>query len=102
MGEPRGCRAAEKGTRSTPMKTRKPPVSARVLNQWVDTYARAHDLPPVRVRNWVSFMVLGGALERAGFDGEESRFTVKGGVALELRLRALGRATRDLDLVFDG
>lgn len=84
------------------MKTRKPPNSARLLNRWVDAYAREHDLPPVRVRNWVSFMVLGGALERAGFDGAESRFTIKGGVALEMRFRHLARATRDLDLIFDG
>src|ERR1044071_295090 len=84
------------------MKTRKAPNSARVLNRWVDAYAREHDLPPVRVRNWVLFMVLGGALERAGFDGADRRFTIKGGVALEMRFRHLARATRDLDLIFDG
>jgi hypothetical protein len=47
-------------------------------------------------------MVVGGALERAGFDGFGTRFTVKGGVALELRLRHMARATRDLDLIFNG
>jgi hypothetical protein len=44
-------------------------------------------------------MVLGGALERAGFDGAGRKFTIKGGVALEMRLRHLARATKDLDLV---
>ena len=44
-------------------------------------------------------MVLGGALERAGFEGTGRRFTIKGGVALELRLRHLARATKDLDLI---
>jgi hypothetical protein len=46
-------------------------------------------------------MALGGALERAGFDGEGPKFSVKGGVALELRLRGRARATRDLDLVLN-
>lgn len=80
------------------MTTRKRPASARILGQWVDAYARQHGQPPARVRNWVSHMVLGGALERAGFEGEGRRFTIKGGVALELRLKHLARATKDLDL----
>lgn len=80
------------------MTTRKRPASARILGQWVDAYARQHGQPPARVRNWVSHMVLGGALERAGFEAEGRRFTIKGGVALELRLRHLARATKDLDL----
>jgi hypothetical protein len=79
--------------------TRKRPASARVLTQWVDGYAREHGQPPARVRNWVSHMVLGGALERAGFDEVGRKFTIKGGVALELRLRNRARATKDLDLV---
>jgi hypothetical protein len=78
---------------------RKRPASARVLTQWVDAYAREHGQPPARVRNWVSHMVLGGALERGGFDGAGRKFTIKGGVALEMRLRHLARATRDLDLI---
>jgi hypothetical protein len=44
-------------------------------------------------------MILGGALERNGFDGTGRKFTIKGGVALEMRLRHLARATKDLDLV---
>jgi hypothetical protein len=53
------------------------------------------------VRNWVSHIILGGALETAGFEGAGRRFTIKGGVALELRLRNLARATRDLDLILN-
>lgn len=78
---------------------RKRPRSVNVLAGWVDAYARQHGQPPARVRNWVSHMVLGGALERAGFDGAGRKFTIKGGVALEMRLRHLARATKDLDLV---
>ncbi len=84
------------------MTRRKPPRSARILNQWVDAYARQLEQPPSRVRNWVSHMILGGALERAGYDGAGRRFTIKGGVALEMRLRHLARATRDLDLILLG
>jgi hypothetical protein len=46
-------------------------------------------------------MILGGALERAGFTGAGPTFTIKGGVALELRLRTIARATKDLDLIFN-
>lgn len=52
-----------------------------------------------RVRAWISYMILGGLLERARTDEEGYRFTVKGGVALELRLKDRARATRDIDLV---
>ncbi|HEX2219221.1 MAG TPA: nucleotidyl transferase AbiEii/AbiGii toxin family protein [Gemmatimonadales bacterium] len=46
-------------------------------------------------------MVLGGALERAGYTADGPVFTIKGGVAMELRLRHLARATRDLDLILN-
>jgi hypothetical protein len=83
------------------MKARTPPRSARILNQWVDSHARQLGQPPARVRNWLSFIVLGGALETAGFEGAGRRFTIKGGVALEMRLRHLARATKDLDLILN-
>jgi Nucleotidyl transferase AbiEii toxin, Type IV TA system len=44
-------------------------------------------------------MVLAGLLERSEASGEGYRFTVKGGVALELRLKDRARATKDIDLV---
>lgn len=81
------------------MKTRKRPTSARILTQWVDAYARQHGQPASRVRNWISHMMVAGALERGGFDADGRKFTIKGGVALEMRLRDLARATKDLDLV---
>jgi|GEM_PF-123587 len=81
------------------MKARTTPRSVRILNQWVDSHARQLGQPPARVRSWLSYIVLGGALETAGFEGEGRKFTIKGGVALELRLRHLARATKDLDLI---
>lgn len=83
------------------MTRRNPPHSVQYLNKWVDSYAREIGQPPARVRNWVSYIILGGALETAGFEGSGRNFTIKGGVALELRLRHLARATRDLDLILN-
>lgn len=50
-----------------------------------------------RLRRWVSTMVLLGALERLGDD--EHRFLLKGGVAIELRLKLSARATKDVDII---
>jgi hypothetical protein len=46
-------------------------------------------------------MILGGQLERGSAAAEGPRFTIKGAVALEMRLHLKARATRDLDLVVD-
>lgn len=83
------------------MSERRPPRSNEMLSRWVDAYARqiGEELP--RVRRWIAYLALGGALERAGFYGDGPKFTIKGGVALELRLRARARATRDLDLILN-
>ena len=43
-------------------------------------------------------MIMAGVLERAAVGGDP-RFSVKGGVALELRLRDRARATKDIDVV---
>jgi hypothetical protein len=52
-----------------------------------------------RVRHWISFMMLSGALDQAAQQPGGPRFVVKGGVALELRLPGRARATDDLDVV---
>jgi hypothetical protein len=72
-----------------------------VLTQWVDAYARERGLPRKRVRDWISYMFLGGQLERGSSAAEGPRFTIKGAVALETRLPLKARATRDIDLVVD-
>ena len=78
---------------------RKQPHSARVLGQRVDAYARERGLAPKRVRDWVSYMVLAGRLERANSESGGAKFTIKGAVALEMRLPASGRATKDIDVI---
>lgn len=66
-------------------------------------YANAEGIAVGRVRHWISFMLLSGALDRAAsraaFTPGGPRFIVKGGVALELRLPGRARATDDLDIV---
>lgn len=75
------------------------PHSARVLEKWVDAYARERGLAPKRVRDWVSYMVLAGRLEQANLESEGATFTIKGAVALEMRLPASARATKDIDVI---
>ena len=82
--------------------TRKPPTgpppSAGVLAKYAQAYAREVGVSEGRVRAWISYMIMAGVLERAAVGGDP-RFSVKGGVALELRLRDRARATKDIDVV---
>ncbi|HET6344136.1 MAG TPA: nucleotidyl transferase AbiEii/AbiGii toxin family protein [Myxococcota bacterium] len=76
------------------------PPSEGKLTKYVLTYAKERGLDPGRVRRWISYMALGGVLQRRQGPGP-ARFVFKGGVALELRLRTRARATRDLDLILN-
>lgn len=79
----------------------KAPPSAGRLRKLAIKYANDHSVDVGRVQRWISFMVIGGALGRAKRQ-ERPVFTIKGGVALELRLPHAARATKDLDLVVNG
>lgn len=83
-------------------KLRRPatPRTRTALEQLVGRYSKHYQVPQSRIRNWISFMVLAGALERVQDEGGASPFVIKGGVALELRLRLRARATRDFDATF--
>lgn len=85
-----------------PPRLRRPatPRTRSALEQMVGRYSRHYGIPQARVRNWISFMILAGALERVQDETGASAFIVKGGVALELRLRLRARATRDFDATF--
>ncbi len=76
-----------------------PPASAGKLEKLVLAYANREGVAVGRVRHWISFMMLSGALDRAASRPNGPRFVVKGGVALELRLPGRARATDDLDVV---
>jgi hypothetical protein len=69
-----------------------------VLARYAQAYARELGVTEGRVRAWVAYMILAGKLERAA-DADAPNFLVKGGVALELRLRDRARATKDIDVV---
>ena len=76
-----------------------PPPSAGVLAKYARAYAQELEVSEGRVRAWISYMMLAGVLERSTDEAGGYRFTVKGGVALELRLRTRARATKDIDMV---
>jgi hypothetical protein len=69
------------------------------LAKYARAYAQELDVGEGRVRAWISYMILAGLLERSAGEAGGYRFTVKGGVALELRLRTRARATKDIDMV---
>lgn len=77
----------------------RPPPSAGVLARYARAYAKELGVSEARVRAWIAYMILAGILERASECADGYRFTVKGGVALELRLKDRARATKDIDLV---
>ena len=78
------------------------PTRVSRLEYLVSNYGRVTGIAPNRVRRWVTMMVMIGALDRVQADPNQPLFLVKGGVAMELRLRESARATRDLDMVFLG
>jgi hypothetical protein len=80
----------------------KAPQSIGQLTRLVLAYVRREGLAEKRTRDWISYMAIAGALERTGGGGVNAHFTLKGGVALELRLNGKARATRDLDLSYRG
>lgn len=70
-----------------------------MLARYARAYAKELGVSEARVRAWISYMMLADVLERASMTDEPYRFTVKGGVALELRLKNRARATKDIDLI---
>jgi hypothetical protein len=64
--------------------------------------ARQQGIDQERLRRWVSFLALCGALDTAIHEGNLARYYIKGGVAMELRFAERVRATKDLDLGMEG
>lgn len=87
----------EKGPNRRPERA---PAQKAHLERLVAHYGRLSGVAPARVRRWLSVMVLLGALDRVR--ESDPIFLLKGGVAIELRLRSQARATKDVDLVFFG
>ena len=81
-------------------RPRETPVQKAHLERLVAHYGKLTGVAPGRVRRWLSVMVLLGALDRVR--ESDPVFLLKGGVAIELRLRSQARATKDVDFVFFG
>jgi len=79
-----------------------PPKSVGQLQRLVRRYVRQHQLSEKRVRDWISSMAIGGAISRTGAGGIGADFSLRGGIALELRRPGIVRATKDLDLSYHG
>ena len=78
----------------------KPPKHKNRLEQLIGQHATAEGLAAGRVRNWVSFMVFAGAIERAVHPDGSPLFWFKGGLTMEARFGNPARATRDVDAIF--
>jgi hypothetical protein len=72
------------------------------LERTLARVAREQGLDQERLRRWVSFLALCGALERALQQGLLDSYYLKGGVAMELRFAKHARATKDVDLGIQG
>jgi hypothetical protein len=80
-------------------------VSAKQVERLEKTLARVareKGLDQERLRRWVSFLALCGALEQAVERGVIDTYYLKGGVAMELRFARAARTTKDFDLGLEG
>lgn len=89
--------------RPTPSPAAPEPKSVGQLQRAVRAYARDRGIAEKRVRDWISYMAVGGCLENAASKiGQGRLFSLKGGVVMELRRAGAARATQDLDLTYHG
>jgi len=72
------------------------------LEKTLARVAREQGLDQERLRRWVSFLALCGALDQAIQTGTLASYYLKGGVAMELRFAENARATKDLDVGMEG
>lgn len=80
----------------------KEPVSANVLNAWIQQAQTKVDIAPDRLGWLVASTVVIAALQRAAHNDGQPRFLLKGGAYLEHRLGLNARATKDVDALFRG
>ncbi len=82
-----------------------PPSTHRRLLEAIDGCSKQIDRPADWVQRWLSFTLLADALTRRTRNGEPV-FHLKGGAAIELRLRGEGsskpRVSKDLDATYRG
>jgi hypothetical protein len=83
-----------------------PPRTLQALQQAINVCGRQIGMTPDWVQRWIAFTIVADALTQNAPDGV-SLFELKGGAAIELRLRAPNsphtpRASKDLDATFRG
>lgn len=78
------------------------PKTPERLDKRLARVAREQGVDQERLRRWVSFLSLCGALDSATQTGTLAGYYLKGGVAMELRFAERARATKDLDLGMEG
>jgi hypothetical protein len=78
------------------------PKAPERLEKRLARVAREQGVDQERLRRWVSFLALCGALDRAIQADVLAGYYIKGGVAMELRFADRARATKDLDLGMEG
>jgi len=74
------------------------PQPPQRLEKILARVAREQGLEQERLRRWVSFLALCGVLEQAVERGVIDTYSLKGGVAMELRFARAARTTKDFDL----
>lgn len=80
----------------------KPPATARAFRGWLAQAAKETTVAPKRVNRAVANAIVISTLQRAVHHDGRSRFLVKGGAHVELRLGLKARASADLDALFRG
>jgi hypothetical protein len=79
---------------------RKAPFSTKVIEKWVNDYAREEGVAVNRLQRWIWFMVVLAVLDGVRDEEGHPLFLLKGGAAMELRLGLEARTTKDIDTVF--
>lgn len=92
--------------KGTPFLKHLPPKTLSALRQAINACSDAMGMAPDWVQRWIAFTLVAGALTKPR-TGTAPQFELKGGAAIELRLRQraeghVPRASRDLDAAFRG
>lgn len=76
------------------------PGNVAHLQKLISDYAQKQQIPPARLQRWLNAMVITAVLDRVRDENDEPVFLLKGGLAMELRLRLRARVTTDYDTAF--
>lgn len=83
-----------------PSKPARLPGNVAHLQRLISDHAQTQQMPPARLQRWLNAMVITAVLDRVRDEKDEPIFLLKGGLAMELRLRLRARVTTDYDAAF--